>query len=246
MRGRLRSLVPGPSMIVALAALAIALSGTAYAATLIGTNQIRDRAVTPAKLQNGAVSSPKLANAAVTGEKIRNAAVTSAKVKDGTLLARDFRPGELTSGQVQGAQGPQGPQGPAGPQGASGPGSAATLTVAAESLALGDVPTRHAVLTVGDARFDAVCYLPAAGGPRVGLYVTATGPEIAVAATRLSGPGTLAPGNSLPLEEHGTTIEGSGHVAVFSQSGPTVSGTYGTHVWTGPPARCTITMQVAG
>jgi Collagen triple helix repeat (20 copies) len=72
-------------------ALFIALSGTAYAATLprnsVGTAQLK-----------------------------RNA-VTSAKVKPRSLLGSDFRPGQLPAGP----QGPQGPQGPAGPRGAEGP-----------------------------------------------------------------------------------------------------------------------------
>jgi Collagen triple helix repeat (20 copies) len=73
-----------------LLALFVALSGTAYAATLprnsVGTAQLK-----------------------------RNA-VTSAKVKPGSLVASDFRRGQLPAGP----QGPQGPEGPRGPQGATG------------------------------------------------------------------------------------------------------------------------------
>jgi hypothetical protein len=71
-------------------ALFVALSGTAYAATLprnsVGTAQLK-----------------------------RNA-VTSAKVKPRSLLGSDFRRGQLPAGP----QGPQGPQGPRGPEGAPG------------------------------------------------------------------------------------------------------------------------------
>lgn len=112
-----RSLVPGPAMVVALVALPVALSGVGYAATTIGTRQIRDGAVTAPKLDAGAVTAAKLADGAVSGVKIAKDAVTSAKVRDGTLLAKDFKPGEL---QVGGVQGAPGPQGPAGPQGAPG------------------------------------------------------------------------------------------------------------------------------
>jgi hypothetical protein len=73
-----------------LLALFVALSGTAYAATLprnsVGTAQLK-----------------------------RNA-VTSAKVKPRSLLASDFRRGQLQAGP----RGPAGPQGPAGPEGATG------------------------------------------------------------------------------------------------------------------------------
>lgn len=42
--------VPSPSMVVALVALVIALGGTAWAGMKIGTAQIKNKAVTPAKL----------------------------------------------------------------------------------------------------------------------------------------------------------------------------------------------------
>jgi hypothetical protein len=74
-------------------ALFVALSGTAYAATLprnsVGTAQLK-----------------------------RNA-VTSAKVKPRSLLGSDFRRGQLPAGP-QGPQGPQGPAGARGPEGATG------------------------------------------------------------------------------------------------------------------------------
>ena len=71
-------------------ALFIALSGTAYAATL-PRNSVGPR-------------------------QIKKNAVNSAKVKNASLLARDFRRGQLPSGPT----GPQGPAGPRGPQGAAG------------------------------------------------------------------------------------------------------------------------------
>jgi hypothetical protein len=76
-----------------LLALFVALSGTAYAASLprnsVGTAQLK-----------------------------RNA-VTSAKVKPGSLLGSDFRTGQLPPGP-QGPQGPRGPEGPPGARGAEG------------------------------------------------------------------------------------------------------------------------------
>jgi hypothetical protein len=82
-----------------LLALFVALSGTAYAATLprnsVGTAQLK-----------------------------RNA-VTSAKVKPASLLGSDFRQGQIPAGPQgprgpQGATGPEGPAGPRGPEGATG------------------------------------------------------------------------------------------------------------------------------
>src|SRR3954470_19298351 len=85
---------------VGLLALFLALSGTAYAATLprnsVGTAQLKQNAV------------------------------TSAKVKNGSLLRGDFKANQLPVG-AQGAQGPaggQGTQGPQGPRGVEGPAGA--------------------------------------------------------------------------------------------------------------------------
>lgn len=137
MRG---SLMPGPAMIVALVALVIALSGVGYAATVVGTGQIRDGAVTTPKLHDGAVGTAKLARGAVT----------SAKVKNGTLLAADFKPGVLQGGTVQGAPGPQGPAGPAGPQGLPG-------GVSGYTVVMGDLTTAEPSPTPGIRYANAVC-----------------------------------------------------------------------------------------
>jgi hypothetical protein len=74
-------------------ALFVALSGTAYAASL----------------PRNSVGTPQL----------KRNAVTSAKVKPRSLLANDFRRGQLPAGP-QGPQGPQGPTGPRGPEGLHG------------------------------------------------------------------------------------------------------------------------------
>lgn len=87
-----RGKAPRPSTVIALVALAVALGGTGYAATLL-----------PA----GSVGTAQL----------KNGAVVSSKVKNGSLRAADFAPGQLPAG----AQGPQGPAGSAGPPGPAGP-----------------------------------------------------------------------------------------------------------------------------
>jgi hypothetical protein len=93
--------LPRPSTALALVALAVALGGTGYAATVL-----------PA----GSVGT----------EQLKNGAVVSAKVKDHSLRAVDFAPGQLPAGErgPAGAQGPQGPAGTAGPQGPAGPAGA--------------------------------------------------------------------------------------------------------------------------
>jgi hypothetical protein len=68
-----RRMLPRPSTVLALVALAVALGGTGYAATLL-----------PA----GSVGTAQL----------KNGAVVSSKVKNGSLRAADFAPGELPAG----------------------------------------------------------------------------------------------------------------------------------------------------
>lgn len=86
-----------PSWAVSVVALVVATSTGAYAAGLaadsVGTRQLKDDAV------------------------------TSAKVRNGTLKNTDFADGTLLEGPTgpQGPQGPAGPLGPTGPQGPLGP-----------------------------------------------------------------------------------------------------------------------------
>jgi len=75
---------PSPSIVVACLALAIALSGTAVAASVA------------------------LAPNSVGTAQLKNNAVTTAKVKNGTLLKADFKRGQLPAGTA----GPAGPAGP--------------------------------------------------------------------------------------------------------------------------------------
>jgi hypothetical protein len=122
---RLLSHRPSPSMVVALLALFVALSGGAYAAT-----QLPDASVGSAQLKSGAV----------TEAKLRDGSVTARKVKAHSLVAQDFAAGQLPAGAT-GPQGPLGAQGPAGaqgPQGAQGP--AGGVTGAAGGSLTGSYP----------------------------------------------------------------------------------------------------------
>jgi hypothetical protein len=86
---------------VGMLALFVALSGTAYAATLprnsVGTPQLKKDAVTTKKVKNGEVMRAD----------IGRDAVNSARVKDFSLVANDFKLGQLPAG-------PQGPKGDPG------------------------------------------------------------------------------------------------------------------------------------
>ncbi len=116
---------PSPAMVVATVALFIALGGAGYAAVSIprnsvGTNEIKNFAVTPLKIQPGAiktkklrdnsvttlkiadaaVTTPKIADAAVTTPKIADGAVNSAKVLDGSLVPADVVAGFQIPGMI--------------------------------------------------------------------------------------------------------------------------------------------------
>jgi hypothetical protein len=104
-------------MVVACLALLVALGGTSVAAV--------------GQLGRNTVGTPQLKDAAVTNAKVKNNAINSAKVAARSLLRSDFAPGQLPAGPT----GPQGPAGPAGPAGAAGPaGVIGTVTVRQASV----------------------------------------------------------------------------------------------------------------
>ncbi|MEX2195419.1 MAG: collagen-like protein [Thermoleophilaceae bacterium] len=93
-----------------LALFLVLSSAGAYAATQIGSREIRD----------GSVRSADIRNNELRGADVRNRSLTGADVRDGSLRSRDFGAGQLPGGP-QGPGGPGGPQGPAAPRGDTGP-----------------------------------------------------------------------------------------------------------------------------
>ena len=69
-----------PATIIAVIALLVALSGAGYAASTIGTAQLKNNAVTTPKIKNAAVNTAKLKNNAVNASKLASNAVTAAKI----------------------------------------------------------------------------------------------------------------------------------------------------------------------
>jgi hypothetical protein len=89
---------PSPALVIACVALAISLSGAAYAvSTALPRNSV------------GTV-------------QLKNSSVNSAKVRNATLRAADFAKGQIPAGPP-GAQGPAGPPGVSGLQTISGSGA---------------------------------------------------------------------------------------------------------------------------
>jgi hypothetical protein len=67
---RLRAKRPSPALVISILALFVALGGSAYAASKIGTKQIKNNAITAAKIKNNAVTGAKIKNGAITGAKV--------------------------------------------------------------------------------------------------------------------------------------------------------------------------------
>ena len=61
---------PSPSLVISILALFIALGGSAYAASKVGTKDIKKNAVTAIKIKKGAVTTAKIKDNAVTGAKL--------------------------------------------------------------------------------------------------------------------------------------------------------------------------------
>lgn len=84
---------PSASLVIAVIALIMSLTGTAFAAGVLPANSVATKHLKP-----WAVSTPKIQNAAVTARKIQPNAVGSSKVADRSLLAVDFAEGQLPAG----------------------------------------------------------------------------------------------------------------------------------------------------
>lgn len=91
---------PTPGFVIALIALAVALGGTAWAATKIDTGDIKSKAVTSKKLDTAAVTTKKIADSAVTSAKIADNAVTSAKIADSAVTTAKLADGAVTGAKV--------------------------------------------------------------------------------------------------------------------------------------------------
>ena len=78
---------PSPALVISLIALFVSVSGVAWAAATIGTNDIKNGAVTTQKLHNNSVNTQKIVDGAVTAPKLHNNAVTNTKIGLGAVSA---------------------------------------------------------------------------------------------------------------------------------------------------------------
>jgi len=89
-----------PATIIALMALLVALSGVGYAATTIGTAQLKNNAVTTPKIKNAAVNTAKLKNSAVNASKLASNAVTAAKIASNAVTAAKIAGNAVTEAKI--------------------------------------------------------------------------------------------------------------------------------------------------
>jgi hypothetical protein len=72
---------PSPALVISLIALFVSISGIGYAAATIGTNDIKNGAVTASKLHKKAVTTKKIDDGAVNGKKVENHSLTGADLE---------------------------------------------------------------------------------------------------------------------------------------------------------------------
>ncbi len=113
-----------PSMLVAMAAVILAVGGTASAAKLIGGSQIR----------NGSLTGADVRSNSIPGSDLRRASITAGRLSAGVR-------------KQLGATGAAGPAGPAGPQGPKG--EAGVKGDPGTSIGLANVYQRESALGLG-------------------------------------------------------------------------------------------------
>ncbi len=95
------------SNVVASLALFAALGGVAVAAGIpknsVGTNQLKNGAVSTKKLHREAVTNHKLGSGAVTGGKIAGGSVTNSKLGNGSVSSSKLATNSVTAGAIKGA-----------------------------------------------------------------------------------------------------------------------------------------------
>jgi hypothetical protein len=89
-----------PATFIALISLFIALGGVGYAATKIGTKQIRNAAVTNKKLANNSVTTRKIRTGAVANSDLANNSVSTQKVRPGAIITSDLAAGSVLNGNL--------------------------------------------------------------------------------------------------------------------------------------------------
>jgi hypothetical protein len=96
---------PSPALVISVLALFVALGGSAYAASKIGTKDIKANAITAGKIKKNAVTTAKIKKEAVTGAKIKESslgavpnAINATNAVNATNFSRYFTSGLKKAG----------------------------------------------------------------------------------------------------------------------------------------------------
>lgn len=173
---------PTTGTVISVVAITLALGGTGYAATKIGTAQLKNSSVTSAKIKDGAVSSADLASNAVTAAKIDTAAVDSPQIAGGAVTA-----GKIATAAVDGTKIAAGAVGTAKlAAGAVGTTQIAASAVNGSKLAAGSVDETKVVPASLTGASIAAASIPA-GDIAAGSFITGSGLSQSSAGTLASG-----------------------------------------------------------
>lgn len=107
---QIRKRITYANVMSSIAVFLVLGGATAFAATKIGTNElkgnsittgkIKKEAVTKAKIKKGAIDSTKLADNSVTTSKIADNAVTNTKIADGAVTGNKIAGGTISRGSL--------------------------------------------------------------------------------------------------------------------------------------------------
>ncbi|MBJ7354775.1 MAG: hypothetical protein JHC98_08125 [Thermoleophilaceae bacterium] len=92
-RASARKLTPSPSMLVAMIALVVALSGSAYAAVTINGKNIKKGTITSKQVKDKSLTGTDIKDKSVTGKDVKDASLTSADLAAGTIPTVPTVPG---------------------------------------------------------------------------------------------------------------------------------------------------------
>lgn len=109
-----------PPMLVAIAAVVLAVGGTATATALIGGQQIRNSSVTGADIRSRSIPGSDLRDRTVGLRQLTTGLRRQLNVATPGSTAATGSAGQTGSNGSTGSTGPTGPAGPAGPTGANG------------------------------------------------------------------------------------------------------------------------------
>jgi hypothetical protein len=211
---------PSPALVVSLIALFVALGGGAYAAKKIGSNQIKNNAISAKKLKNKAVTTKKLMNESVGTNKLKDVSVNADKLQDNAVGTDKITDGAVTSEKVS----------PDIPYRHT---LESTFTAGA---------SYESLVTFGDAELQGRCEAQGANGlihlrvisPNKGAQadMTATSPTIGdqqFANSGLLGPNVGLEITTLLLGNFNSPAVGSARVAARAPDGTALLATVGTH-----------------